>query len=117
MLARSLSPCDHGTFLGARYRRIVKHRGHAKAVVAVARSILVITWHLFNEPDAHYQELGADRHQRHLNPGRKTRDLVRPTPSPRPPGHPRTRSLITPTRRPDIRSAPQNGYRPLPGGR
>ncbi|WP_405656769.1 IS110 family transposase [Streptomyces sp. NBC_01386] len=65
------------TFLGARYRRIVKRRGHAKALVAVARSILVITWHLINDPDASYQELGADWHQRHLNPARKTRDLVR----------------------------------------
>lgn len=40
------------TFLGARYRRIVKRRGHAKALVTVARSILVITWHLINDPDA-----------------------------------------------------------------
>lgn len=65
------------TFLGTRYRRIVKRRGHAKALVAVARSLLVITWHLINDPDASYQELGADWHQRHLNPARKTRDLVR----------------------------------------
>ncbi|MEV6029187.1 transposase [Streptomyces sp. NPDC052036] len=42
------------TFLGARYRRIVKCRGHPKAVVAVARSILVITWHLLNDPDTAY---------------------------------------------------------------
>lgn len=54
------------TFLGARYRRIVKRRGHAKALVAVARSILVIAWHLINDPDASYQELGADWHRRHL---------------------------------------------------
>ncbi|WP_228396724.1 IS110 family transposase [Streptomyces sp. RB17] len=65
------------TFLGARYRRIVKRRGHAKALVAVARSILVIAWHLINDPDASYQELGADWHRRHLDPTRKTRDLVR----------------------------------------
>ncbi|MGW3664783.1 transposase [Streptomyces sp. NPDC005141] len=65
------------TFLGARYRRIVKRRGHAKALVAVARSPLAITWHLINDPDAFYQELGSDWHQRHLNPARKTRDLVR----------------------------------------
>jgi transposase len=65
------------TFLGARYRRIVKRRGHAKAIVAVARSILVIAWHLINDPDARYQDLGADWHQRHLNTARKTRDLVR----------------------------------------
>lgn len=65
------------TFLGARYRRIVKRRGHAKAIVAVARSILIIAWHLINDPDTRYQELGADWHQRHLNTARKTRDLVR----------------------------------------
>ncbi|WP_435280132.1 IS110 family transposase [Streptomyces sp. 1222.5] len=65
------------TFLGARYRRIVKRRGHAKALVAVARSMLVIAWHLINDPDAFYQELGADWHRRHLDPARKTRDLVR----------------------------------------
>ncbi|MBP2056291.1 transposase [Streptomyces griseochromogenes] len=65
------------TFLGARYRRIVKRRGHSKALVAVARSLLVITWHLLSEPEASYQELGAEWHHRHLNPARKTRDLVR----------------------------------------
>ena len=32
------------TFLGERYRRIVKRRGKLKALVAVARSILVIVW-------------------------------------------------------------------------
>ncbi|WP_449343712.1 transposase [Streptomyces lutosisoli] len=65
------------TFLGARYRRLVKRRGHAKALVAVARSILVIVWHLIDDPQARYQELGPDWHQRHLNPQCKTRDLVR----------------------------------------
>lgn len=65
------------TFLGARYRRLVKRRGHAKALVAVARSILVIVWHLIDDPQARYQELGPGWHQRHLNPQRKTRDLVR----------------------------------------
>jgi transposase len=32
------------TFLGERYRRIVKRRGKLKALVAVARTILVIIW-------------------------------------------------------------------------
>ncbi|WP_146229032.1 hypothetical protein [Streptomyces sp. NWU339] len=50
---------------------------HAKALVAVARSILVIARHLINDPDAPYQELGAHWHRRHLDPARKTRDLVR----------------------------------------
>ena len=34
------------TFPGERYRRIVKRRGKLKALVAIARSILVIVWHL-----------------------------------------------------------------------
>jgi transposase len=38
------------TFLGARYRRLVKRRGKLKALVAVARSILVIIWHLLADP-------------------------------------------------------------------
>ena len=32
------------TFPGERYRRIVKRRGRLKALVAVARTILVIVW-------------------------------------------------------------------------
>ncbi|WP_432074212.1 hypothetical protein [Streptomyces wuyuanensis] len=46
--------------------------------MAVARSILVISWHPINDLDASYQELGADWHRRHLDAARKTRDLVRP---------------------------------------
>jgi transposase len=65
------------TFLGARYRRLVKRRGHFKALVAVARSILVIVWHLINDPSARFHDLGADHHQRLTDPARKTRDLVR----------------------------------------
>jgi transposase len=40
------------TFLGERYRRLVKRRGKLKALVAVARSILVIVWHLLADPTA-----------------------------------------------------------------
>lgn len=65
------------TFLGARYRRLVKHRGHKKAIVAVARSMLVIVWHLIDDPTAHFEDLGSDHHQRLVNPARRTRDLVR----------------------------------------
>jgi transposase len=65
------------TFLGARYRRLVKRMPHKKALVAVARSILVIVWHLINNPEAVYQDIGSDWHQRQANPARKTRDLVR----------------------------------------
>lgn len=65
------------TFLGARYRRLVRRRGKQRALVAVARSILVIVWHLLNDPDARYIDLGSDYYTRRLDPDRKTRDLVR----------------------------------------
>jgi len=65
------------TFLGARYRRIVKRRGKLKALVAVARSILVIVWHLLADSQARYHDLGADYHSRTLDRDRKTRSHVR----------------------------------------
>lgn len=65
------------TFLGARYRRLVRRRGKQRALVAVARSILVIVWHLLNDPDARYVDLGPDYYTNRLDPDRKTRDLVR----------------------------------------
>jgi transposase len=48
------------TFLGARYGRLVRRRGKKKAIVAVARSMLMIIWHLLHDPEARYTELGAD---------------------------------------------------------
>jgi transposase len=65
------------TFLGERYRRLVRRCGKQRALVAVARSILVIVWHLLNDPEARYADLGSDYHARRLDPERKTRDLVR----------------------------------------
>jgi transposase len=38
------------TFLGERYRRIARHSGAKKAIVALGRSILVIIWHLLSDP-------------------------------------------------------------------
>ena len=38
------------TFLGERHQRITRRRGRAKAQVAIARSILVIIWHLLADP-------------------------------------------------------------------
>ena len=37
---------------------IVSRRGKLKALVAIARSILVIIWHLLADPDARYRDLG-----------------------------------------------------------
>lgn len=73
----AMSAARSNTFLGARYKRIVKRRGHRRALVAVARSILVIIWHLINDPDTDYHDLGSDYHQRLIDPSRPTRDLVR----------------------------------------
>ena len=64
------------TFLGERYRRIVKRRGKLKALVAVARSILVIIWNLLNDPTARFRDLGADYHATQINTERRTRNYV-----------------------------------------
>ena len=65
------------TFLGERYRRLVRRRGRLKALVATARAILVIVWHLLADPTARYHDLGADYHIRRIDTQRKTRTLVR----------------------------------------
>jgi len=64
------------TFLGERYRRLVKRRGKLKALVAVARSILVIVWHLLSDPTARFHDLGADFYTTHVDKDRRTRHLV-----------------------------------------
>lgn len=65
------------TFLGERYRRLVKRRGKLKALVAIARSILVIVWHLLADPAARYRDLGADYYASRIDKNRKTRNHVR----------------------------------------
>jgi len=64
------------TFLGERYRRIVKRRGKGKALVAVARSILVIVWHLLANPDTSYHDLGADYYTTRIDKERRQRHLI-----------------------------------------
>jgi transposase len=65
-----------GTFLGERYRRIVTRRGKLTALVAVARSILVIIWHLPADPTARFHDLGSDYHTHRVDTGRKIRNHV-----------------------------------------
>jgi transposase len=65
------------TFLGERYRRLVRRIGKLKALVAIARSILVIVWHLLADPAARFHDLGADYHASRIDTTRKTRNLVR----------------------------------------
>jgi transposase len=65
------------TFLGERYRRLVRRRGKLKALVAIARSILVIVWHLLADPAARYHDLGAGYHASRTDKNRKTRNHIR----------------------------------------
>jgi transposase len=65
------------TFLGARYHRLVKRRGKLKALVAVARSILVIIWQLLSDPTARFHDLGTDYHTTRINKDRRKRALLR----------------------------------------
>jgi transposase len=65
------------TFLGERYRRLARRIGKLKALVAVARSILVIIWHLLADPTTRFVDLGANYHDQRINKDRKTHNLVR----------------------------------------
>ena len=48
-----------GTALQARYRRVKSHRGHKKAVVAVAHQMLEIAFYIMRDGTT-YHELGAE---------------------------------------------------------
>jgi transposase len=65
------------TFLGERYRRLVRRRGKLKALVAIARSILLIVWHLLADRAARYSDLGAGYYTSRIDKDRKTRSHVR----------------------------------------
>lgn len=48
---------------GARYRRLLRHRGHAKAVIAVAHALLRTIYHVLASGQE-YRNLGADYYER-----------------------------------------------------
>jgi hypothetical protein len=48
----------------------------SKPLVAVARSILVIIWHLLADPTARFHDLGPDYYTTRIDKNRKTRNLV-----------------------------------------
>jgi transposase len=64
-------------FLGERHARIARRRGKAKAQVAVARSILIIIWHLLKDPAARYTDLGLAYYQARTDTDRKLRNHLR----------------------------------------
>lgn len=48
-----------GTYLGARYKRIIVRRGKMKAIVAIEHSILTAVWHMLAEGEC-YHDPGSD---------------------------------------------------------
>jgi len=74
-IAASASRTD--TFLGERYRRLARRRGKRKALAAVARSILVIIYHLLADPEARFHDLGPDYYDNRVSRERKIRNHVR----------------------------------------
>ena len=65
------------TFLGERHGRIARRRGKAKAQVAVARSILVIIWHLLADPAARFTDLGPGYYQARTDKDKKIKNHIR----------------------------------------
>jgi transposase len=65
------------TFLGERHHRIARRRGKAKAQVAVARSILVIIWHLLADPAARFTDLGHGYYQARTGKDKKIKNHIR----------------------------------------
>ena len=95
------------TFLGERFRRLASRPGggRKKAGCAVGRSILVIVWHLLNDPAARYRDLGSDWHARHTD---RTARPATPSASSRPSA---TTSSSPSARTPPELAAPLTAYR------
>ena len=71
----ALSIARHpGTFLNAKYRRLVKSRGKAKAVVAIEHTLLTLVWNLLTT-GAYYDDPGPDYYLRRQPERAKNRAL------------------------------------------
>jgi hypothetical protein len=75
--AAAASAARTDTFLGERYRRIARRRGKLKALVTVARSILVIIWHLLANRATRYRDLGPGHYASRIDKEKKTRNHIR----------------------------------------
>ena len=73
----SISATRTQSFLGARYRRLVKRMPKKKALVATGNSVLTIFHALLSDPDATYQDLGPDYYEQRMNLRRQARNHVR----------------------------------------
>jgi hypothetical protein len=65
------------TFLAERAARITRRHGKARAQVAVARSILVIIWHLLSDPGARFTDLGYGYYASRTDKDKKLRNHIR----------------------------------------
>ena len=74
--AQSAAGRTKDTYLRAQYLRIRHRRGHKKAIVAVAHSILVSAYHVLQD-GLSYQELGGDYFLTREDRQRVTQRLVR----------------------------------------
>jgi transposase len=74
--AQSAAGRTTDTYLHSQYLRVKRRRGHKKAIVAVAHSILVAAYYILRD-EVPYQELGGDYFVRREDPERLTQRLVR----------------------------------------
>jgi transposase len=65
------------SFLGAKYRRLVKRMPKKKALVATGNSVLTIFYALLSDPDASYHDLGPDYYEQRMHVRRQARNHVR----------------------------------------
>jgi len=73
----SISTGRTQTFLGEQYRRMCKRMPKQKAQVAIMRKQLVIAHALLSDPEARYEELGPDYHERRKDTRRRVSSHLR----------------------------------------
>lgn len=68
------------TYLAAKFWRVAGPRADGnrkkKAAVAVGHKILIAAWHIMNDPEQTYRDLGGDWFTRHDNPDRRKQRLI-----------------------------------------
>jgi transposase len=69
------APRSKNTYLRAQYEQVKRRRGHKKAIVAVAHSILIAGYHILKD-DVPYHDLGPDYFTRRADPERLAKRLV-----------------------------------------
>jgi transposase len=65
------------SFLGAKYRRMVRRMPKKKALVATGNSMLTIIHALLADPAARYTDLGADYYEQRMHARRQARNHIR----------------------------------------